>query len=612
MTVPQKDQPVDVSPFAARAFWAGPACYEIWWEDPRDVQRVTVETRAAQPPRLEYWRSSWPEVRVPKGAVVGAGESGWLANDDWTNGNWQPAHCTTRRDGTTWIFEFQPLNRQEFPELSDFPAAFRRTLKVRLCFEGGASEGSRPEMSRVEVFTDSIWREAEVALEWRGPLAGHLEAFNGQVLGVSPLNSLTEMHDGGGWASRVSGGEYSGVHARVHFAANEDPNSFDRTILTLRADFLEGALPGVSFFLDEILEKKAVYVRDLGVLARLREPGLEMARFEAEWEQNHTPTLYEQIGQREEQTWEQAWANQPRKKTRMYYTLGCEGSRQKFATQPNGDVFMTENFIKVAPGKDTPRLAWDEGELQVKLGFPAVEPGLREIEEGYLPVIRTVWMEAGVVYEQEAYATWLWGTTPGVRREGDDPVIAMLQVRLSNLTSQPRQAALQVESCIRGGKADTLIEDQGWITTFTGHLRMLFDTHGQGRLSADAGRVHYQGVLRAGEAHTLTLKLAHLDLNQPEERARIAALDYAAEKQQVLAYWRERTHQGAQLITPNQTLDSFYRTHLMHMLVINDREPGADRQVARCGGFYYGSFPDEGCMAITDLDRRGYHAEAER
>ncbi len=50
----------------------------------------------------------------------------------------------------------------------------------------------------------------------------------------------------------------------------------------------------------------------------------------------------------------------------------------------------------------------------------------------------------------------------------------------------------------------------------------------------------------------------------------------------------------------------------MHMLVINDQEPGSERRVARCGGFHYGSFPDEGCMVISDLDRRGYALEAER
>ena len=70
--------------------------------------------------------------------------------------------------------------------------------------------------------------------------------------------------------------------------------------------------------------------------------------------------------------------------------------------------------------------------------------------------------------------------------------------------------------------------------------------------------------------------------------------------------------QGAQLETPNATLNAFYDTHLMHMLVINDREPGADRNVARCGGFHYGSFPDEGIMVTSDLDRRGYTEDAAR
>ncbi len=607
-------QSVDVIPFAARAFWADPQNYEVWWEDPRDLYRVVVDAGKGTPaPRLEYWRHAWPEVRVPKGAIVGAGESGWLANDDWTNGAWQPADCILSQEGERWIFEFNPLNAHEFPALQDFPAAFRRTLKIRVGFEHAGVE-----ITGVEAFTDSSWQETEVVLEWRaidGKTTlrdGSLEAFNGQILQVTPLNGHTQLQPGGGWKSSVGAGVTAGVRAKVRYASNEDHNSFDRTILTYRSNFLDGTLPGVSFFLDDVLSSRAVYIRDLGVLARTPEQGQDFAGFEKAWEKNHTPTLYQQIGERDEQSWERSWANMPRKKTRMYYTLGCEGSRQKFAIQPTGDLFLTQTYIKAAPGKDTPRIAWEEGELVIKLGFPEVEPGYRSILDGYLPVVRGVWVSDEVAYEQEAYAAWLWGQTPGLRREGDDPVIGMMQVRLVNLSAAPRKAALAISSMIRDGAAEELTLENGWISTRNGHLRLHIETHGRGQLTPSGGSIAYHLDLSAGEEHTLTLKFVHLDFNEPAERTRIVGLDYAREKQDVIAYWRARIQQGTQIHTPNETLNNFYRTHLMHLLVINDREPGADRQVARCGGFYYGSFPDEGCMAITDLDRRAYHQEAER
>ena len=137
---------VNVVPYACRQFWASPQDYEIWWEDPRDIFQVGVSFSPGSDPgpgdlALEYWQSSWPRVRVAKGAVVGAGESGWLANDDWTNGRWQPADCLVVQKEQSLVYTFHPLNAQEFPAESDFPALFRRTLKLRL----HAAQGRRAD-----------------------------------------------------------------------------------------------------------------------------------------------------------------------------------------------------------------------------------------------------------------------------------------------------------------------------------------------------------------------------------------------------------------------------------------------------------------------------------
>jgi hypothetical protein len=118
---------------------------------------------------------------------------------------------------------------------------------------------------------------------------------------------------------------------------NEDRNSYDRAIVTLRSEVFGNGLPGFSFFVGGALQNGPVYVRDLGVLVRRAGQGPDFASFEKNWGANHPPTLYEQIHTLPEQTWEQSWANMPRKKSRMYFTIGCEGSRQKFGVEPTGD-----------------------------------------------------------------------------------------------------------------------------------------------------------------------------------------------------------------------------------------------------------------------------------
>lgn len=185
----QSDQRLNILPFAARAFWSSPNDYEIWWEDPRDIYQVRFIFATGKSPKpvdfkLAYWRNSWPKVRVEKGAVVGAGESGWLANDDWTNGDWQPADVVVMEMRGSWSVSFKPIGCMELPQFGDLDFLFRRTLKLKLHFE------RRCSFDKIEVYTDSVLREGKICLAWKSvngeqvDRGGYLEAFNGEVLSI--------------------------------------------------------------------------------------------------------------------------------------------------------------------------------------------------------------------------------------------------------------------------------------------------------------------------------------------------------------------------------------------------------------------------------------------
>lgn len=609
---------VNVVPFASRQFWSTPQDYEVWWEDPRDIFQVEIDFTGANLPdpgsvHLEYWQHSWPEVRVAKGEVVGAGESGWLANDDWTNGRWQPADCVVQQVGSHWSFLFAPLNHREFPQEVDFPARFRRSLKLRV-----HSQKEGTSIGKISAFTDSLWGEADIKIEWKSPSAepcnwgGSLQAFNGEVLQVETLAGEVSLENGKSWRSTVAGQTTGAVKATIRYAVNEDRNSFDRTIVTLRSPAFGNSLPGFSFYVEDALGEEPVYARDLGVIISRADREISLALYDEEWRRNHMPTLYERIESLPEQTWEDAWANMPPKRSRMYFVIGCEGARQKFRVHPNGDVWICENFIRRVPGKDTPRLGWEGHALNFSFGFPAVEPGWRMILEDYLPIIQTSWVDDGVCYEQEAFADWLFGDMLVERMAGDDPVVAMLKVTLTNQSSVAKKVKLQIAAREDDRAPEKLIARDKLVYTENGVLRLLWDSNGTGYLSDSTEGLAYIVDLDAGQTHSLFIKIPHIVLSTPEELTRLAELDHQTERIRVAQFWRERTAQGTQIVTPNQTINNFYRTHLMHMLVVNDREPGSDCNVARCGGFWYGSFPDEGCMVIDDLDRRGYTKEAER
>jgi len=605
---------VDVVPFAVRSEWVAPDVYEIWWEDPRDIFSIDLEFAEGSAPAgdavsVEYWQLSWPKIRVPKGADVGAGREGWLAIDDWTNGRWQAADSELSVSGNTLTVSFHPVNATEFPEEADFPAVFRRTIKLRLRVPGGQGK-----VEACHVYTDSVWCEDEFDILWRAldgepeSWNGSLEVFNGYPISIQTLIGAPEIIAPAAWRSSGAGAAIGGVRARVSYAGNDDSNSYDRTVVTIR-----GGARSFSFLVDDVVERGPIYVRDLGVLVSRADAGLDLPEFEEEWAARHEQTLYQRIHDLPEQTWERAWADMPAKR-RFYFVLGCEGSRQKFGIDPTGDMFLGENYIRRVPGKDTARLGWEGAQLRYGFGFPDVAPGDRSILDGYLPVIHTVWQDGGLCYEQEAYATWLFGDMLKERMAGDDPVVAMVRVTVTNLGDSPAVASLPLTAVVDGDKAQRLEVGDGLVRVLGPDAERLcyaFDTEGQGQLVQEADQPVYRLTLAPGSSHTIYLNLPFVDLVTGEEIQRLRRLSYPEERGRVVEFWRERIAQGAQIQTPNATLNNFYRSHLMHMLVINDREPGSDRNVARCGGFHYGSFPDEGCMVISDLDRRGYTQEAE-
>jgi hypothetical protein len=132
------------------------------------------------------------------------------------------------------------------------------------------------------------------------------------------------------------------------------------------------------------------------------------------------------------------------------------------------------------------------------------------------------------------------------------------------------------------------------------------------RLPAPEGdALRWWWMLNPGQSRSLTLKVPYLVLEGTQEQAALAALDFDRERTAVAGYWRRQLDRSARLITPEPMLNEFYRSDAMHLLVNCEREPGSDRRFARVGSFYYGAYGNESCMMVVDLDRRGYHQEAQ-
>src|SRR5439155_4098814 len=86
------------------------------------------------------------------------------------------------------VFIFRPVNAKEFPQLKDYPAAFRYTLKIRV-----ASDEPLPRIERLEAFTDSEWKmeSARLVCAKTPPVPLQVEAFNGKVEKMETVSETT-------------------------------------------------------------------------------------------------------------------------------------------------------------------------------------------------------------------------------------------------------------------------------------------------------------------------------------------------------------------------------------------------------------------------------------
>lgn len=594
---------VDVAPWGEQTTSVEGRAAGLWWEDPRDLQRVVV-TFAEAPPasdsvKLEWWQSQWPEHRVPRDRPAGAGESGWGHLGDLYQGRWREADCYLEAKDRTWTYTFRHLNAQEFPKLKDFAAEYRTTMKLRLRFPGPA-----PRIEKFEAYTDSVWRQTTVAMlrashgdaGAANPPKPDLQAFNGSI---EPLP-----------ASAVAPNTPTPTLARIWYTESPNANTFDQTVVTVRA-------PQSRFSFDpaEVAAGKRVLWLEAGVLVKLAADPTPYA--DAVQQANASPDkpLYARVFDEPEQTLARALAEQPLKPGRIYMPLGTEGGRQRFGVDADGSVFCYSDRIDHPEGRDTGRQHWGGHRLDYDFDLPKSPPTRRWIEEESLPIIHTEWEHEGIRYTQTAFVTrFEEGSLGFPDMQADDTAVLFVKIAGRNVAQEYRLAHATLSLRADNRPVPIVVRDGLLYAQLAEgeRLRAALDVQGSVTGTASEGKVYFAGNMPPGTDGSMVLRIPFITLDQPAEVARLRDLDYDTEFQRVRKFWRARADASTRISTPIPELDRFHRAHVSHLLINCGREVGADRLAARVGSFGYGVFGNESCMMITDLDRRGFHAEAER
>jgi hypothetical protein len=571
----------DAAPFALPL----PEGNGLVWEDPREIHKVIVTFAAAAPSpdqvHLEYWGSRWPEQHLPKDRAPDGGDVGWMELGNWYRGDWRVADAQATSSGSSITFTFRPVNAKEFPKLKDYSAVFRYTLKIRL-----VSDVSLPKIEHFEALTDSTLEPRSVTFAWSNQPAADpiVTAFNGDA--------------------HIAQKDHGRSRIQANCTVNPDPNTFDRTLITVR-------IAGTVFtFAPDDLKEGPLFLPQFGVAVLDSYDARDFAAVASKQSSQHARTLYDRVQALPEQTWKSAWNGMPPKKSHIYFPLGLDGGRQRFLLQADGTIRfrLNDNFLDARPGRDNPRFKLEPAPVRIGFGtYP--QPTERSLQESTLPICESTWNVSGLKTVQTALVTDLNGyNTAESAPPADTFVVFLTRILFTNTSTINQTATLPLTYSVADSPHQLRVDDKGQLWSgdiFRGAI--LADKPS----SAESDKLVWNWNLAPGESKTVFVKIPYVVLTEKSEQEALARLDFEQERAAVAGYWRRRMDQSTQLISPEPVLNDFFRADASHLLINCELEPNSNRRFARVGSFSYGAYGNESCMMVVDLDRRGYHREAQ-
>ncbi|MCX7872461.1 MAG: hypothetical protein N2487_04175, partial [Verrucomicrobiae bacterium] len=383
----------------------------VMWEDPREIHRIVVYFKnQSQIPEnlvLQYWGSRWPQQRLPKDREPGGGDVGWMELGNWHQYGWRIADAIAQKEANRVIFTFNPVNKTEFPGVKNYPATFRYTLKIRVV----AKDSAPLDVDKIEAFTDSelVPFKFRVTFEKETPENLIFEVYNGLL--------KTVQQEGGS----------SSVFVEIDATQNTDPNTFDKTLVTIRGK------QAVTFKVEDLKDGE-IYIPFAGLAVLNGNDRRRYSAVEKDVRASGKKSLYNRVSELSEQTWRAAWDGMPPKKSHIYFPMGMDGGRQRFRLNANGSVEFRTNdgYLERRPGKDTPRLSLERAPVSVNFSLPN-KPVSRTIDDASIPICRTTWSVDDFEINQIAFVTLLDGVDSEMDTpEGDTFAVCMLRFAITN------------------------------------------------------------------------------------------------------------------------------------------------------------------------------------
>ncbi|HEX4006194.1 MAG TPA: hypothetical protein VHX60_08470 [Acidobacteriaceae bacterium] len=252
------------------------------------------------------------------------------------------------------------------------------------------------------------------------------------------------------------------------------------------------------------------------------------------------------------------------------------------------------------------------GELVFLIGpeLQFIEPRIRTLEKGYLPVVQTTWSRDGIVYRFTFFTSSL----------DDGTLVNFVRVVEKNTNAQPTRAVLTAASRYQNDtmngtgvgehrfrrpaegkrpgdyRQPGVAFDPAWVYSFSNHAFLrsgqafyLFDEQPEEKMltpkqfyniqvdnspralhlfpTSLVGCVSYNRILAPGEERTLTFRMPVVPLPEGAETKTILAADYGQELAKTIASWKKIVAAGMQIEVPEPKVSDTFRASLVYDLL---------------------------------------------
>lgn len=606
----------DIAPFAL----PGAAPGEFRFEEPRDIAQLIVRFHDAPPPRLavHYLRHTWPQVRLESARdLEDPCGFGWMPIDDLFNSHWQEAAIEVSPAGANAVaVSFKGLSA-EFPEMTPYDVAFRRTLGVKI----GVSDARQIETVRILTTSPPTISRLRVELDSGEQTPGEhvsLRGYNASILETTALRGV-----------RAAGTEVALLRA--------PERSFELSVLHMQPSHAYGNDDGhVTFCTDHdtftislssLRREGPAWYAERGVYVAFADDPLRFASYRRGVAGQKT--LNQRVTERREQTYAGASNGQPRPHA-VSTNLGCKHNRQRFRLEANGDLVLHKWNLTSIPGPDTDHFKC-EGDARFFFELERLAVLARHADVP--PVLSyNIHARSGKIdVTQKSFAVPLDCPIAHEQLAAFAPVVALLRFRFENVGDEPATAELPISYSQRSARSqnayagddqdDYLVPKSEREDLFV-HDHLLFSgpprervlrARWEGTMAPEpqGNRLVFRQFLRPGAACELLLKVPFIALNTPDELAALESLNFERGYQEVAAFWTDQASRGAQLWCPEEHLTALHASHLSHVLVTDCAMPDGSGLVnTSVGTSTYGNFTNEACMVVHELDQRGLHEEA--